>query len=138
VRGEGYARDPDFLLSPFTGFGDSEPRNGARVSWYTTAETLGETPLKMRYTNLDSKAQYIVRVVYGGDSPKVKIRLIANGKYRIHDLRDKPSPQAPLEFDIPREATQSGDLTLEWSRQAGLGGSGRGTQVCEVWLIRKN
>ena len=138
VRGETYDRDPDFLISPFIGFGDTEPRSGARVSWYTTAETLGETPLRMRYTGLDSKAQYAVRVVYGGDSPKVQIRLTANGSYRIHDLRDKPSPQAPLEFDIPREATQSGELTLEWSRQAGQGGNGRGTQVCEVWLIRKN
>jgi hypothetical protein len=137
VHGESYDRDPDFLTSPFIGFGDTEPRNGARVSWYTTAETLGETPLRMHYANLDTKAQYAVRVVYGGDSPKVRIRLTANGRYQIHDLRDKPSPQAPLEFDIPREATQGGELTLEWTRQAGLGGSGRGTQVSEVWLIRK-
>jgi hypothetical protein len=95
----------------------------------------------MHYTGLDSKAQYAVRVVYGGDSPKVQIRLTANskdGKVEIHPLRDKPSPQVPLEFDIPREATQSGELTLEWSKQAGQGGNGRGTQVCEVWLIRKN
>jgi hypothetical protein len=141
VPGESYDRDPDFLVSPFLGFGDTEPRNGARVSWYTTAETLGETPLRMHYTGLDSKAQYAVRVVYGGDSPKVQIRLTANskdGKVEIHPLRDKPSPQVPLEFDIPREATQSGELTLEWSKQAGQGGNGRGTQVCEVWLIRKN
>jgi len=138
VRGESYERDPDFLSSAFTGFGDAEPRSGARVSWYTTAETLAETPLKMHYASLDSHAQYAVRVVYGGDSPKVQIRLTANGKFDIHPLRDKPSPQAPLEFDIPREATQSGDLTLEWSKQPGQGGNGRGTQVCEVWLIRKN
>ena len=138
VRGENYQRDPDFLLSPLMGFGDREPRDGVRVSWYTTAETLGETPLKMHYTNLDSKAQYTVRVVYGGDSPKVQVRLTADGKYQIHDMRDKPSPLAPLEFPIPREATQSGELTLEWSRQPGLGGSGRGVQVSEVWLIRKN
>lgn len=138
VKGESYERDPDFLVSPFTGFGDTEPRSGARVSWYTTAETLGETPLRMHYTGLDSKAQYAVRVVYGGDSPKVQVRLTANGKYEIHPLRDKPSPQAPLEFEIPRDATQSGELTLEWSRQAGQGGNGRGTQVCEVWLIRRN
>lgn len=137
VRGESYERDPDFLLSPFIGFGDTEPRGGARVSWYTTAETLGETPLKMRYTGLDTKAQYAVRVVYGGDSPKVQLRLTAN-KFPIHDLQAKPSPQVPLEFDIPREATQAGELTLEWSKQAGQGGSGRGVQVCEVWLIRKN
>jgi hypothetical protein len=138
VRGQSYDRDPDFLLSPFTGFGDVEPRNGARVSWYTTAETLGETPLRMHYANLDSKAQYIVRVVYGGDTPKVQLRLTANGKYKIHDLQAKPVPQAPQEFEIPREATSGGELTLEWSRQAGLGGAGRGTQVCEVWLIRRN
>jgi len=78
-------------------------------------------------------------VVYGGDAPRVQIRMTANdGKFEIHPLRDKPMPQAPLEFDIPQAATQGGELTLEWSRQAGLGGNGRGTQVCEVWLIRKN
>jgi hypothetical protein len=138
VRGEPYDRDPDFLLSPFIGFGDKEPRSGARVSWYTTAETLGETPLKMKYSGLDPKAKYLVRVVYGGDTPSVQVKLTADdGKYLIHDLRAKPSPQVPLEFDIPQEATQSGDLTLEWSRKAGLGGAGRGTQVCEVWLIRR-
>jgi hypothetical protein len=138
VRGESYDRDSDFLLSPFIGFGDREPRSGARVSWYTTAETLGETPLKMKYSGLDPKAKYLVRVVYGGDTPSVQVKLTADdGKYLIHDLRAKPSPQAPLEFDIPQEATQSGELTLEWSRKAGLGGAGRGTQVCEVWLIRR-
>lgn len=137
VRGLAYDRDPDFLQSAFMGFGDTEPRSGARVSWYTTAETLGETPLKMHYPNLDRNAQYTLRVVYGGDTPKIQLRLTANGR-QIHDLRSKPSPQAPLEFDIPKEATSSGDLTLEWSRPAGLGGAGRGTQICEVWLIRKN
>ncbi|HVW11598.1 MAG TPA: hypothetical protein VHC90_23605 [Bryobacteraceae bacterium] len=138
VRGESYDRDPDFLQSAFTGFGDVEPRNGARVSWYTTAETLGETPLKMHYPNLDRSAQYVLRVVYGGDTPKVQLKLMANGKYQIHDFRAKPNPQAPQEFEIPKEATSGGDLTLEWTRPAGLGGAGRGTQVCEVWLIRKN
>jgi hypothetical protein len=138
VRGESYDRDPDFLQSAFMGFGEPEPRNGARVSWYTTAETLGETRLKMQYPNLDPKARYALRVVYGGDTPRVQLKLVANGKYQIHDFRAKPMPQAPLEFDIPKEATSGGDLTLEWSRPAGLGGAGRGTQVCEVWLIRKN
>ncbi|HVY95002.1 MAG TPA: hypothetical protein VHA14_19705 [Bryobacteraceae bacterium] len=138
VRGESYDRDPDFLQSAFTGFGDVEPRNGARVSWYTTAEALGETPLKMHYPNLDRNAQYVIRVVYGGDTPRVQLRLMANGKYQIHDFRAKPMPQAPLEFEVPKEATSGGDLTLEWSRPAGLGGAGRGTQVCEIWLIRKN
>jgi hypothetical protein len=46
-------------------------------------------------------------------------------------------PVRPLEFDIPREATATGELTLSWSREPGLGGNGRGSQVSEIWLIRK-
>ena len=46
-------------------------------------------------------------------------------------------PSEPLEFDIPREATASGNLRLEWRRETGLGDAGRGMQVAEVWLIRK-
>jgi hypothetical protein len=49
----------------------------------------------------------------------------------------KPWPPKPLEFDIPREATGTGALTLIWHREAGLGHNGRGCQVAEVWLIRK-
>ncbi len=64
------------------------------------------------------------------------IRLVANGSVEIHGFMAKPSPVAPVEFDIPREATRGGALTLEWTRPAGLGGNGRGSQVSEVWLIR--
>lgn len=42
----------------------------------------------------------------------------------------------PLIFDIPTEASATGELRLKWNRPAGLGGSGRGVQVAEVWLIR--
>ena len=139
VRGESYDRDPDFLISPFTGFGDTEPRSGARVSWYTTAETLGETPLRMHYTGLDQ--QGAIRRARGLWRRFSEGSDTFNGEREIRNsstCATKPSPQAPLEFDIPRDATQSGELTLEWSKQAGQGGNGRGTQVCEVWLIRKN
>jgi hypothetical protein len=50
---------------------------------------------------------------------------------------ERPIPQKPLEFDIPAEATKSGELTLDWTREQGLGGNGRGCQICEVWLLRK-
>ena len=42
-----------------------------------------------------------------------------------------------MEFDIPREATRNGSLTLTWTVEPGRGGNGRGCQVAEVWLIRK-
>jgi len=40
-----------------------------------------------------------------------------------------------VEFDIPLEATATGKLKLAWTRPAGVGGSGRGAQVAEVWLL---
>jgi hypothetical protein len=135
VPGQPFDSDPDFLKSPLIGFG-AMPQQGWRVSWFTDAETLGDTPLKLRYTELDRTAQYKLRVVYGG-TVRTKLRLVANGKTEIHPFRDKPQPIAPVEFDIPHEATADGELTLEWTKPAGGGGNGRGVQVSEVWLIRK-
>jgi hypothetical protein len=135
VMGEGFEKDPDFLRSAMVGFGRT-PQQGWRTSWYTSAESLGDEPLEMQYTELDPRAQYKIRVVYGGDMLQVPIRLVANGSTEIHPMMKKPSPPAPLEFAIPREATKSGTLKLAWTRPAGLGGNGRGCQVSEVWLMR--
>ena len=67
---------------------------------------------------------------------RVPVRLVANGNVEIHGYQQKPSPVAPAEFTVPRQATSKGTLDLEWTRPAGLGGNGRGCQVSEVWLIR--
>ncbi|HKD08135.1 MAG TPA: hypothetical protein VKB79_19700 [Bryobacteraceae bacterium] len=136
VGGLKYEEDPDFLKSPMMSFGRL-PQQGWRVSWFTDAETLGDTPLRLHYADLDRTAGYKVRVVYGGDSSKTQLRLTANGRFEIHPFREKPSPVAPVEFDIPQEATASGELTLEWTKPSGGGGNGRGVQVSEVWLIRR-
>ena len=108
-----------------------------RSSWFNAAESLFDQPLRMRYTDLDAQAHYKVRVVYGGDMLKVPVRMVANGSVEIHPYWTKPNPPMPLEFDIPREATATGELTLSWRREPGLGGNGRGCQVSEVWLMRK-
>jgi len=55
----------------------------------------------------------------------------------VHPLMAKPSPVRPVEFDIPKQATEKGALELTWTREAGLGGNGRGNAVSEIWLIRK-
>jgi hypothetical protein len=108
-----------------------------RQSWWTYAESLYDAPLEMRYTGLDPAGQYRIRVVYAGDTPGRKIRLVAGDGLEVHPLMRKPQPVEPLEFDIPRAATASGELRLAWYRQAGLGGNGRGCQVAEVWLLKK-
>ncbi len=135
VRGLSYDKDPDFLKSSFVSFG-RPPETGARTSWYTTAETLFENPLQVRYTDLDSTAHYKVKVIYGGDMGRVPMKMVANGATEIHGFRPKDPSLAPLEFEIPPAVTQGGTLTLEWSHPVGLGGNGRGTQVAEIWLIR--
>ena len=136
VKGEGFAKDPEFRKSALTGFGARRPDQGWRMSWYTDAESLFDAPLKMHYADLDPDAQYKISVVYGGDMARVPVKMVANGKTEIHGYIQKPAPVAPVEFTIPREATHGGKLDLEWTRPAGLGGNGRGCQVSEVWLIR--
>src|SRR5207249_4151442 len=70
-RGRGYENDPAFLESSLVGFG---ARGTYRTSFWTHAEALSESPLKMHYKDLDPGAAYKVRVVYAGDSPTRKIR----------------------------------------------------------------
>ena len=134
VSGLGYEKDPAFWETPLVGFGGS---GAQRISWRTHAEGLFENPLRVRYRGLDRSAQYKVRVVYAGDSPGMKIRLVANGTVEIHPPMAKPQPVRPIEFDIPKQATEKGELDLSWTRDPGLGGNGRGAQVAEIWLIEK-
>jgi hypothetical protein len=119
-----------------------EPEEAAgmarRMSWMDHAETLYDTPLRMRYTRLDPKARYKLRVLYGGDSPRRKIRLMANENTEIHPYMPKPVPFRPLEFEIPSSATAQGELALSWFGEPGLGGNGRGCQVSEVWLVKES
>ena len=138
VRGVGASEDPEFRATSFVG-GAYPDFSGVAipVAWKRWAGSLFDAPLQMYYTDLDSSAQYRVRVVYGGDAPDVKIRLAAGDNIEIHPLIDKPVPIRPLEFDIPQQATAKGRLTLSWYRPQGLGGDGQGCQVSEVWLMKK-
>lgn len=133
VRGPGFADDPDFRRSSYVGFDD---RPGLRMAWCRDAQSLYDAPLTMHYDGLDPAARYRVRIVYGGDNFRVRVRLDAEGQ-QIHPPMLKPNPPRPVEFDVPARATADGALTLQWAREPGLGGNGRGCQVAEVWLIRK-
>ncbi|HEX4947803.1 MAG TPA: glycoside hydrolase family 20 zincin-like fold domain-containing protein [Blastocatellia bacterium] len=150
VRGVGFDHDPQFYgSSHLTTANQAEaPRDlikgdfrlvGMGVqppgpySWWDIAETFYEQPLQMRYTGLDKTAQYRVRVVYAGVAQR--LRLVADDQYEIHPLRQKEIK--PLEFDVPPAATADGTVTLTWTQGPGSRGPGRGTQIAEVWLIKK-
>jgi len=140
VRGAGFDKDPAYFESSLVGFAMrslggpllTDPR-----AWWDHAESLYEAPLEMYYPGLDPSAEYKLRVVYAGDATRPEIRLVAGDGIEIHPLLSRPIPFRPLEFDIPHAATANGDLRLKWYREPGLGDAGRGTQVAEVWLIRK-
>jgi hypothetical protein len=137
VRGVGAARDPAFFATPLVGFGFRWPGPDTTRprAWWQHAEALYDAPLTMRYTGLDPKAGYRVRVVYGGERRGAGIRLVAGGRFQVHDYLLRP--YEPLEFDVPAAATAGGELTLAWTQELGGGGNGRGCQVAEVWLLRK-
>lgn len=147
----GFEKDPAFLGSPVinsSSYADPSrnPTNDdfallgmglepvGPFSWWDIAETFFETPLRMRYTGLDKSARYKVRVSYVGPRQEL-MRLVADGKYQVHPLIGKETH--PMEFDIPHEATADGELILSWTQGPGSRGAGRGIQIAEVWLIKK-
>lgn len=132
VTGSDYSEDPASLRAPMS---SAVVRKEARISSCTYAETLHEYPLEMVYHDLDKNARYRIRIIYGAES-RADIRLVANDKFEIHPMMPKDMSLQPVEFDIPAEATNGGELKLKWNRVPGIGGSGRGVQVAEVWLIR--
>lgn len=133
VRDTSYAKDPGFLESTTTGFHRGV---GWRLSWCTFADGLYDTPVRMRYPDLDPRARYKIRVVYAGDNTRAKVRLTAGDGSEIHPFIAKPFPVGPVEFDVPPRATASGALELTWRANPERGGPGRGCQAAEVWLIR--
>ena len=85
----------------------------ARISSYTYAETLHDYPLEMFYQNLDKNARYRLKIVYGAEK-RTDIKLVANDKFVIHPMVPKDMNYKPLEFDVPAEATKTGELKLTW------------------------
>jgi hypothetical protein len=137
VPGKSYEQDPQYFESPVMAFGC---RPGSRLSWCDFADGLYGYEVKLHYPRLDPEALYKVRLVYSGNLGRrgepVLVRLTGDGK-EIHPEMAKPNPIQPVEFDVPRELTRDGQLTLGCSGAVGRGGPGRGCQIAEVWLIRK-
>ncbi len=132
VQGKIWNEDPGFVVSPQNETIEVDGRRDWRKSWLNQAQTLFGEPLRMKYTGLDTGAAYRLRVTYAGRF-RPTMRLIADGEYEIHGPLPQPDPVAPVDFTIPKGATQDGELNLEWQLL-----SGRGCQVAEVWLIQEH
>lgn len=128
VKGNG-EKDPGFLISAQDEH--CERPYEERISWSYQAQTLYDTPIKVRYEGLNPKLKYLLRVVYAGRFNPV-MRLVANGKYQIHGPVAATNPPSVMEFEIPPQATTGGVLELAWYR---ADSKTRGPQVAEVWLL---
>jgi hypothetical protein len=134
VRGPSFAEDPAFRQSALVGIAYVP---GRRMSWCRHAESRNDAPLRMRYTGLDPTAEYKIRIVYAGDNFRLRLRLLANEMMEVHPFIKKDRDLKPLEFVLPKTATERGELNLTWTQEPGAGGNGRGCQVAEVWLMKR-
>ena len=137
VPGPAFADDPDFMAGPLRRFSYRKHPGLLRRSWRAFTGPWHFNPFQMRYTGLDPAARYWLRVVYSPHKPAIPMRLTANAGIEIHPFQPRGDPPAPVEFNIPAQATQGGELTLTWEIEHGRGGNPGGAGVCEVWLIKR-
>ena len=105
------------------------------LAWMNQINTLYDTPLRIEYDNLDPDATYILKIAYTGRF-RSNMKLAANG-ILIHDyIRMGIKPL--FEFPLPREVTAKGKVLFTWTCGDDDKGEGeRGSQVAEIWLIKK-
>ncbi len=136
-----WEEDPGYLSSPLVVFTPyllyiseelEEQLGGVPLSWVNSIATLYDTPLVVRYEDLNPNSNYKLRVTYIG-SLGGKIKLIANEKYLIHDFIDTKRRILTEEFTIPKEILSSRELILKWTADDGE----RGCEIAELWLIKE-
>ncbi|MFC5408851.1 alpha-glucuronidase family glycosyl hydrolase [Larkinella bovis] len=145
VPGEPWEKDPGSLLGPRIGFGvglvgvewvDEIKATGFKGQitprvWMKQAKTLYDQPLKIAYTELDPAASYRMRIAYTGRF-RSRMKLMTDDGSVIHDFIQ--TGEEPIyEFEVPRAVTADGKVTFIWT----CGEGERGSQVTEIWLIRK-
>jgi hypothetical protein len=156
VQSVSYADDPDYFINSKNNclaFGGAAigrrsaealaPEGEASflrypMSWWSFNESRFEGSISMRYKELDPHAAYRLKVVYiSRQSREARVKLVANETFEIHPYLKKPLGFSVMEFDIPGEATATGELRLRWSGDPDVSGPGGGPMVSEVFLIHK-
>ena len=120
-------------------------RSPQRVRWHHYAQTYNDMPLRLRYNNLSTTAEYRFGIVYafaGFDArPPSKLTVFGSGGHSalLHDFLPAPTPTVRQWFDIPPALSAGGELLVQCNQQPGnpTGGPARGCQISEVWLSLK-
>ncbi|RRB18402.1 hypothetical protein EHT87_01670 [Larkinella knui] len=137
--------DPGSLKSPRIGFGvglvgvewvDEIKATGFKGqitprAWMKQVKTLYDQPLKIAYDELDPTAAYKLRISYTGRF-RSRMKLTTDDGSLIHDFM-QTGEQPTYEFEVPQAALSDGNVTFIWT----CGEGELGSQVTEIWLIRK-
>jgi hypothetical protein len=129
VRQKTWDQDPGFVYSTIEWI-DHKPGSDRRHSQMTHATSRYDTPLMMRWQNLDPAAKYHIRVVYLGPfGPEFTCK--TDDGHLIHGARGN-TDTTPVSYGIPQASTSDGVLELQWN----LTNQVRGVSVTEIWLIK--
>ncbi len=105
------------------------------LAWMNQINTLYDTPLEMEYDNLDPNSEYILKIAYTGRF-RSSMKLMADGVMIHNYIRMGTKPL--FEFPLPKEITKDGKVSFTWTcGQEDKGEGERGSQVAEIWLIKK-
>lgn len=144
-----WAEDPGSLESPRVSFGvgltgvdwvhevvaKGFEGQTTPLAWMNQINTLYDTPLIMEYDQLDPNSSYTLKIAYTGRF-RSSMKLMADGAMIHNFIRMGTKPM--FEFQLPKEITQDGKVTFTWTcGQEDKGEGERGSQVAEIWLIRK-
>jgi hypothetical protein len=147
--GQGWANDPGYLSSPRTAHavyllpgGDVKEQEkelgGIPLAWINHVNVLLDTPIIVRYENLDSSADYKVKVAYlgeiGAEAHKaIQLKLTANDSFVVDEIVPVNGATITIrESFIPREVVSEGKLKLTFLRTKGT----KRMNVGEIWLVR--
>ena len=134
VRGVGFAQDPQLRHTAIDGVADNLPADGWRLAEVTYAEALYDQPLRLHYSGLRQGRSYRLRITLAGEGYYRAMQLTANG-HLLYPYKPRTSNPMQVDVTVPSEIITNGTLDLAFSAKPGAGGSGRGQQVAETWLI---
>lgn len=128
VRPLSWHDDPGFVHSNID-WVDNARDSKLRHSRHTHAVSRYETPLEMRWDNLDTGSSYRIRVVYNGPFG-VRQQCHTDEGIEVHPFVAQSGEIRT--FPIPASATSDGELTLRWTQDTS--DVKRGVSVSEIWL----
>ncbi|MBT0667945.1 hypothetical protein HT136_06145 [Novosphingobium profundi] len=134
VTGKGSQADVQGRLGAIDGIADRLPEHGWHLSELTYAESLYERPLELLYTDLPQKAAWCLRYTWAGEGYARAIEVRAGGEV-VQAFHPRTGNPAFEQVAIPRRLVQRGRLRVAFTATPGLGGSGRGQQIAEAWLV---